>query len=109
MNKIVVAKLVRLGKDGDKFKKDLVAQVERTNAKVDIDYLEEFNTNWETSGRLYIIDDKLTEERDKNLKGNSDDELLKAKERYLELFGKAPNGKMKLETMLEKIKEKESE
>lgn len=108
MSKIVVAKLVRLGKDGDNFSKGLEAKVERTNAKVDEDYLREFNANWKTSGRLYIVDKEATEKRNSDLTGN-DEELETAKQRYLELFGKAPNGKMKLETMLEKIKEKENE
>jgi hypothetical protein len=112
MSKIVVAKLVRLGKDGDKFKKDLIAQTERTNAKVDEDYVKECNANWETSGRLYIVDKEATEKRNEEVKGypnNNAAELEYAKIKYAELFGKAPNGKMKLETMLEKITEKENE
>jgi hypothetical protein len=107
MSKIVVAKLVRLGKDGDNFNKGLIAKEERTNAKVEEDFIKEFNSNWKTSGRLYIVDKEATEKRDSDLQGN-DEELEAAKQRYLELFGKAPNGKMKLETMLEKIKEKEN-
>jgi len=67
MQKIVVAKLVRLAKDGDSFKKDIHAQVMRTNAKVSEQYINEFNVNWQTRGQLYIIDEKLTKERDEAL------------------------------------------
>lgn len=67
MSKIVVAKKVRLGMDGDQFNKDLIAKVERTNAKVDDEYLKDFNKNWKTSGRLYIVDEKATAERDASL------------------------------------------
>ena len=67
MSKIVVAKKVRLGKDGNKFSKKLIAQVERTNAKVDDEFIKGFNENWKTSGRLYIVDEELTKERDEKL------------------------------------------
>ncbi len=67
MEKIVVVKLVRLGKDGDNFSKDLIAKEERTNVKVHIDYMNEMNANWKTSGRLYIIDEKATKERDEKV------------------------------------------
>lgn len=63
MGKIVVAKLLRLGKDGDKFSKDLVAQVMRTNAKVDEDYIKQFNSTWQDRGQLYVIDEEKTKER----------------------------------------------
>jgi len=71
MNNIVVAKLIRLGKDGDKFKKEMTAQVERTNAKIDRDYVEDYNKHWKTRGRIYIIDEKATIERNKLLSGDS--------------------------------------
>lgn len=64
MSKIVVAKLVRLGQNGDHFDKNMVAQVMRTNAKVDSDYIEKFNESWKTKGQMYIIDEQATKERD---------------------------------------------
>lgn len=67
MSKIVVAKLVRLGKDGDSFSKKLEAAVLRTNAKIDDEYLNGFNANWKTSGQLYIVDEKATKEREEAL------------------------------------------
>ncbi len=68
MSKIVVAKLLRLGKDGDNFSKKLIAQVERANAKIDDDFIKSFNTNWKTSGRIYEIDKEATKLRDEKLK-----------------------------------------
>lgn len=68
MSKIVVAKLLRLGKDGDKFSKKLIAKVERTNAKVDDEFIKRFNDNWKTSGRIYEIDKEATKLRDEALK-----------------------------------------
>ena len=77
---IVVAKLLRLGKDGDKYKKDLVAKVERTNAKLDEDYIKLFNANWRRSGRLYVIDKEKTAARNKALSPEpTEREALKAK------------------------------
>jgi len=69
MSKIVVAKLVRLGKDGDHFKKDMIAKEMRTNAKVDDEYLKEFNSQWKKRGQLYIIDKEATAERDRIIDG----------------------------------------
>lgn len=67
MSKIVVAKLIRLGKDGDKYKKDIHAHIMRTSAKVEVSYIEEFNKRWETSGQLYIVDKELTAKRDEEI------------------------------------------
>jgi hypothetical protein len=63
MNRIVVADLYRLGKDGDKFSKDFKTKV-RSKAKVGEDYVNTCNANWITSGLLYVIDEKATKERD---------------------------------------------
>lgn len=87
MSKIVVAKKVRLGKDGDAFKKDLVAQVERTNVKIDDEYIKEFNQDWKTTGRLFIIDKEATEKR--NSTDKPDRDALKAKATELGLEFKA--------------------
>lgn len=67
MQEIVVAKLIRLGKNGDSFDKKLVAQVMRTNAKVSKDYIEQFNATWQDRGQLYIIDEEKTKERNEKL------------------------------------------
>lgn len=75
MSKIVVAKLVRLGQNGDRFDKNMIAQVMRTNAKVDSDYIVKFNETWATRGQMYIIDETATKERDSLLsKSNAKDE-----------------------------------
>jgi len=79
MSKIVVCALHRLGKDGDSFSKKLVAKVERTNVKIGNDYVKEFNANWRTSGRVYVIDEKLTAERDKLLSEKSKDKGAKSR------------------------------
>lgn len=106
MSKIVVAKLVRLGKDGDNFSKDLIAKVERTNAKVDDDYIKEVNANYKTTGRLYVVDEEATEERDSKLNGSLNEEDEKIRSEYKELFGKLPDKRMKIETVRLKIDEK---
>jgi hypothetical protein len=62
-NKIVVATLYRLGKDGDKFSKDFKTKM-RSKAKVNEDYVNTVNANWKTSGQLYVIDEAATKERD---------------------------------------------
>ena len=71
MDKIVVANLFRLGKDGDKFSMKFKTKV-RSKAKVGEDYVKTFNANWKTSGMIYEIDEKATKERDeKVLKANN--------------------------------------
>lgn len=107
MNKIVVAKLVRLGKDGDKFSKGLVAKIERTNAKVDEDYIKEHNANWRTSGRLYIVDKEATEKRNSDVKEvkQPDRDALKAKATELKLEFKA---NIKTDALIKLIKDKEN-
>jgi hypothetical protein len=107
MEKIVVAKLVRLGKDGDNFSKDLIAKEERTNAKVHMDYLDEMNKNWKTSGRLYIIDEKATKERDEKVNPKpklSERDKLKAK---ADEMGLTYAKNIKTEKLAELIKDSE--
>jgi hypothetical protein len=72
MGKIVVARLVRLGQDGGKFKRNLIAETIRSNAKVDSDYVKEFNKLWETKGQLYEVDKEATKKRDESLKPKVD-------------------------------------
>lgn len=75
MGKIIVATLYRLMKDGDKFsKKENHRVVERTNVKIDKDFVVSFNKNWETSGQLYEIDEKETKKRDKKLEKSINEE-----------------------------------
>lgn len=116
MSKIVVAKLVRLGKDGDKFSQKMIAKTERINAKVDDEFIKEFNENWETSGRMYVINDKLTKERDESLNSKKekkdvtkkeDPELQAAMELYFETFSSKPDSLLKTEDILKIIKKKE--
>ena len=73
MGKIVVAKLIRLGKDGDTFNKKLVGKVLRERAIVEEAYVKEFNKNWKTSGQLYEINTKATTERNKSLDKKAED------------------------------------
>ena len=68
MGKIVVAKLARLGKDGDSFSKKLEAKVLRNSVKIDDEELKQFNKRWEISGLLYTVDTKATTERNEALK-----------------------------------------
>ena len=64
MSRIVVAKLVRLGQDGNVFKKDMHAKTLRTSVKIDETEIQEFNKHWKNKGQLYIIDKEATEKRD---------------------------------------------
>lgn len=73
MSKILVCKKVRLGQDGGKFKKNLEAKVERTNLKIEEHLMDEFNANWKVSGRLYVVDDKATKERNAKLESKLED------------------------------------
>ena len=68
MGKIKVYKLVRLGQDGDKFKKNMIAKELRTNAKLDEDFVKEYNKTWDVSGHLYILNEEATKKRDEKLK-----------------------------------------
>ena len=62
MDNIVVAKLFRLGKDGDKFSKKFKTEM-RSNVKIDRDYVAQFNYNQQTLGQFYEVDEKATAER----------------------------------------------
>ena len=75
MSKIVVAKLSRLGKDGDHFSLKFKTEV-RSKVKIDDDYIKEFNANWKTSGMFYDIDAEATKERDEKL-AKANDPLAK--------------------------------
>ena len=104
MEKIVVAKLSRLGKDGNKFSKEFKKEL-RSNVKISEDYVKEFNKNWKTRGQFYEIDKEATEKRNSQLKGV--DEIEVAREKYKEKFGEYPDGRMKLNTINKKLKENE--
>jgi hypothetical protein len=66
MSKIVVAKLFRLGQDGDKFSRKFKTEM-RSRVVIDDDYIKQFNAAWETRGQIYEIDQKQTDERDAKL------------------------------------------
>ena len=66
MERIVVANLFRLGKDGDKFSKDF-KKIVRSRAKVTESYVKGINANWKMGGMIYEIDEKATKERDEKL------------------------------------------
>jgi len=79
---IVVAKLIRLGKNGDKFDKKLIAEEMRSNAKIERDYVEQFNKNWQSRGQMYVINEEATAKRDAELsKKQSDPETPENNER----------------------------
>jgi hypothetical protein len=63
MGKIVVAKLHRLGKDGDKFSEKFKTTI-RDRVVIDEDYVKEFNRSLKTRGQMYEIDPKATKDRD---------------------------------------------
>jgi hypothetical protein len=77
MGKIVVAKLYRLGKDGDKFKQEF-KKVLRNRVVVDEDYVKTFNKSTEVSGQMYEIDKEATEARDVELKAKTGKKVEKA-------------------------------
>lgn len=64
---IVVCKKTRLGKDGDKFKKNMEAAVLRTSVKIDESEMESANKLWAMTGILYTVDKKATKERNDKL------------------------------------------
>ena len=66
MSKIVVAKLYRLGRDGDSFTKKFKTTL-RESVKIDDEYITNFNKNWQSSGQLYEIDEKATKTRNEKL------------------------------------------
>lgn len=63
MGKIVVAKLFRLGKDGDKFSKEYKKPI-RERVVIDEDYVKDFNQRTSISGQMYEIDKGATDKRD---------------------------------------------
>lgn len=66
MGKIVVAKLFRLGKDGDKFSKEYKKTI-RERVIIDEDYVKEFNQRTAISGQMYEIDRAATDKRDEEV------------------------------------------
>lgn len=64
---ISVYRLVRLAKEGDHFSKDTVVRELRTDVKMDDDFVKDYNKAWKTTGQMYVLDKKLTGERDKKL------------------------------------------
>lgn len=61
-DKNVVAKLYRLGKDGDTFNKEYKTPI-RTRVIVEREYVEQSNEDWQKKGQLYEVDEKATKER----------------------------------------------
>ena len=70
MGKIVVAKLYRLGKDGDKFSKEYKKPI-RNRVVVDEDFVRKFNQNTKISGQMYEIDQAATSRRDEEIAAKS--------------------------------------
>lgn len=65
---LVVCKLVRLGMDGDKFKKDVHIATVRKSVKIDAEEVKKFNAGWAVRGQLYVIDKEATAQREADLK-----------------------------------------
>lgn len=108
MNRIVVCRKVRLGSDGGKFSRKLIAAVELSACKITDDYMEEQNRNWKISGRYYELDEKATKEREERIAKENDpiskmtrDEL---KEKADEMGIEYPKN-IKTEKLIELIKE----
>lgn len=112
MSKIVVAKLVRLGQNGDRFDQNMIAQVMRTNAKIDSDYIVKFNETWATRGQMYIIDETATKERDSLLSKSTakDEEKAIRAALFLEAksIGLSPAKTIKTEDLQNLINENQS-
>lgn len=64
MSRLVVANCYQLGRSNGKFDKNQKTLI-REAAKVDEEYILDINFEAETSGRLWIIDEKATEENHK--------------------------------------------
>jgi len=64
MSRLVVATLYQLGRANGKFTKEQKT-VLRENVKVDEEHVLDVNFEHETSGRFYVIDEKATEENEK--------------------------------------------
>lgn len=108
---IVVAKKIRLGKDGDKFKKNLVAAVLRTSVKIDKYELEKANELWKMSGIIYEIDEEKTKERNELLSKSDNSGSDKKAEREAAIARAKDLGidfpkNIKTEKLLELIDEK---
>lgn len=70
MGKIVVAKLFRLGKDGDKFSKEYKKTI-RNRVVIDEDYVKDFNQRTAISGQTYEIDRAATDKRDAEIESKA--------------------------------------
>jgi len=61
MSRIVVADLYQLGEREGKYTKEFKTIV-RAKVKVQEDYAERISENWKDTGKIYIVDEKETEE-----------------------------------------------
>lgn len=62
MSNMVVADLYKLGRiDGNQFDKD-IKKLERKSCKITKQWMEQTNSNWIDTGRIYVVNDKATEE-----------------------------------------------
>jgi len=82
MSRLVVATLYQLGRANGKFTKEQKT-VLRENVKVDEEHVLDVNFEHETSGRFYVIDEKATEENEKQRKINQQRKAEDAAKRSL--------------------------
>lgn len=61
MSKIVVADLYQLARIDNAFSKEMKKLI-RPKAKVQESYVDAINQNWQDTGKIYIVDNKATEE-----------------------------------------------
>jgi hypothetical protein len=105
MEKIVVANLFRLGKDGDKFSKEFKTLM-RSGAKIPESYVNQINAGWKTSGQFYEIDKEATKKRNDSLTKSNEPTRKELKEKADKLGLEYPSN-IKTEKLIELIKGEE--
>lgn len=75
MGKVVVAKLYRLGRDGDKVKEEYKTEL-RSRVVIDEDDVIRFNAGKEISAQMYVIDKAATKERNQKIIGEKAEKAM---------------------------------
>lgn len=75
MGNLVVAKLYRLGRDGDKVKEEYKTEL-RSRVIIDSDELEVFNSGKSVSGQMYVVDEIATKQRNEDVKQKAEEKQL---------------------------------
>ena len=75
MGKVVVAKLYRLGRDGDKVKEEYKTEL-RSRVVIDEDDVIRFNAGKEISAQMYVIDEAATKKRNQKIIGEKAEKAM---------------------------------